>query len=452
MKVRFLHRTSFYLRINNHKGSFEGGVMNNHKMNNHKWTLVYSYLLFFISLYAVAYGTLCEAKKALVIVPVADLVGQPLSTSNVFFSYHNIPLAAGTPKQSSVCPRLHQLLFNEIVDVIEKQNDEVQVNISTVYHLIQMSTKPQITYWAHKKNLVPLEILDKKRVDIHKIPPPIDFNNPSLETTHANTITLIYPWVNPITKQTFSSGTRFVLTPQQPQKNYYSIYLFNPMNFSFTETAIPKQLCLHYNNLHSNGERITLFIQLLRKWAHPDNGFIPYVWGGCSFINVCKKDMFSSHEIKNELSYFARDEIQSIPKNGFDCSGLIARAAQICGIPYFLKNTTTLAAQLGSLQKKEKLHEGDLIWMPGHVMVVSSILNNTIIEARGYRAGYGKIHELPLHKVFKDITTFSDLQRIYFNNKPFYLLNKENEVSSTITTYKLLKLASIWNQHASYKS
>ncbi|TET06239.1 hypothetical protein E3J79_02715 [Candidatus Dependentiae bacterium] len=428
--------------------------MNTHKMNNHKLTVTYFYLLFFISL-VVAYETLCEAKKALVIVPVADLVGQPLSTSNVLFTYHNIPLAAGTPKQSAVCPRLHQLLFNEIVDVIEEQDDEVQVNIATVYHLIQISKKPQITYWTHKKNLVQLNDLEKRKIAIHKIPSPIDFNNPSLKTTHSNTITLLFPWVNPITKQVFSSGTRFVLTPQQLQKNYYSIYLFNPMNFSFTETAIPKQLCLHYNNLHNNGERIALFIQLLHKWAHQDNGFIPYVWGGCSFINACKKDMFTSHEIKNkkqDLSYFVRDEIQGNPKNGFDCSGLIARAAQICGIPYFLKNTTTLAVQLASLQKKEKLHEGDLIWMPGHVMVVANIINNTIIEARGYRAGYGKIHELPLHKVFKDITTFSDLQQTYFNNKPLYLLSKENEISSTITTYKLLKLASIWNQQASHKS
>jgi predicted DNA-binding protein YlxM (UPF0122 family) len=36
------------------------------------------------------------------------------------------------------------------------------------------------------------------------------------------------------------------------------------------------------------------------------------------------------------------------PKSGFDCSGLILPAAQICGIPYFCKNTAIIPHTIGS--------------------------------------------------------------------------------------------------------
>jgi len=416
-------------------------------MDNHN-SLVSRFFLSFFSAFLVFCSDSIDAKKALIIVPIADLAGKPLTNSEILFNYDTIPLAAGSARESRSCPRLHQLLFNEIVDIIEEQPQEVRIAIPNVYYLIPQSTEPQTNYWTQKKNCIPLEILKQKRVNLRKIPIPIKFNNKEFIQSQSNNITLLVPWIEPSTKKRFSAGTRFVLTPQQKNNGHYNVYILDTANFSFKEVMIPKKLCLVPGNPRSNAERIALFVQLLQKWAHPDNGFIPYVWGGCSFINVYHNDSFTKHEINNKekLSYFSREDIiHSNIKNGFDCSGLIVRAAQACGIPYFFKNTTTLANKLTTLQKGETLQEGDLIWIPGHVMAVASIPNNTIIEARGYRSGYGKVHELPLNKLFKDCESYNDLIKAYFTGKPLYLLNKAGEISSTITDYKPLKLVSVWN-------
>jgi len=244
----------------------------------------YWYCTIIISLFFVI---ALDARKALIVAPVADLVADPIAVPGAAFcSYNDIPLAAANPRQARVCPRLHQAIFNELIDIIEEQKDEARVAISSAYYTIPNNPEKQVYYWTHKKNLIPLDTLEKHGLDLKKIPCPIDFNNPALAQTHTNSITLLFPWSDPVTKQTFSSGTRFVLTPQQQQKNAYSIYIFDPNKVSFKETGIPKKICARYANLKNSQERVACFVQLLRTWAHQQNGFIPYVWGGCSFINV----------------------------------------------------------------------------------------------------------------------------------------------------------------------
>lgn len=416
---------------------------------NMRRSFIFRAFLLFIIIYITIYANVITAKKALVVVPIADLVGRPMSGPNILVSYDNIPLAAGKFKIGQMCPRLHQLIFNEIIDIADEQSNEVRVNIPNVYYLIQMSSQPQIAYWMQKKNLIPLDQLEQKGLDVSKIPKPIEFSNNGLALTQNNTITLLFPWVNSLAKQAYSVGTRFVLTPDQNNKNHYSVYLFDPASMNFNHVEIPKQLCIENDRPHNNADRISLFLKLLRKWAHPDNGFIPYVWGGCSFINVCKKDSFEKIDLDDKVPgiyYYSRADIHSNPKAGFDCSGLVARAAQACGIPYFFKNTTTLSSKLSALKQGETLHEGDLIWTPGHVMVVGSIPNNTLIEARGYPTGYGKVHEVPISEKLLGIKTYDNLLKTYFVGKPLSLLNGEGEKSSTTSDYKILKFASIWNQ------
>jgi len=130
------------------------------------------------------------------------------------------------------------------------------------------------------------------------------------------------------------------------------------------------------------------------------------------------------------------------PKTGLDCSGMIARAAQICGIPYFYKNTTIIERFLTPLAKGNKPIPGDIIWIPGHVMVVADFINNTLIEVRGYKHGYSKIHEIPLNEEFKGINTYHDLTNAYHNNKAIIRLDSSGNERETITSLKLLQLTS----------
>ncbi|MGB8367272.1 MAG: hypothetical protein WCD44_02830, partial [Candidatus Babeliales bacterium] len=157
--------------------------------------------------------------------------------------------------------------------------------------------------------------------------------------------------------------------------------------------------------------------------------YIPYVWGGFSFTSTKK---ISSFSLKNE-------KIVS-PKTGFDCAGIIARSAQICNIPYFYKNTTTIKQFLSPITHINNLMPGDIIWIPGHVMVIADLKNNTLIEARGYNHGYGKIHEIPLSEEFKGISTYKELFNIYQNKKTITRLDHKGNEQEKINNLLLLRL------------
>jgi len=389
-----------------------------------------------------------RTEPALVITPVADLIGRPVKQSDMFVNYSNIPLASGAFQRGQLCPRVHQLIFNEIVDMSKKQCDEARINISSVYYLARNNANPQTAYWTALKNLIPLKTLKEKKVDLSKIPKPIEFWSNGSALYQKNTITLILPWTDRYSQQTFSAGTRFVLSKSDENRKNYSIYIFDPKIMNYRITQIPKKLALKNDKHRSNTKKTCLFVRLLRIWAHYDNGFIPYVWGGCSFTTTSKHP-FEKKEYGEKgpgTYYFERPDIKCNPCIGLDCSGMVARAAQICGIPYFFKNSTTLASQMTPLKSKDTLQEGDLLWIPGHVMVIADTSKNTLIEARGYGSGYGRVHEIQLNKMFRNINTYGDLLKAYFAGKPLVLMNSKQENRSTLSDYKILKLASVWNQ------
>jgi cell wall-associated NlpC family hydrolase len=130
-----------------------------------------------------------------------------------------------------------------------------------------------------------------------------------------------------------------------------------------------------------------LYVDSIRQWVETAEKPIPYVWGGSSFTNAPKG---------------------SGPHAGCDCSSLIMRAAQLFSIPYFYKQSS-LVQRLDDVPVGDMPEPGDILWMPGHVMVVGDVKNNTVIEASGYNSGYGNVHELPLEQRFHGIRTYEDL-------------------------------------------
>ena len=155
-----------------------------------------------------------------------------------------------------------------------------------------------------------------------------------------------------------------------------------------------------------------------------------------------KKDLFERKK-EGGNTFWSRPDYDTTIKNGFDCSNLILRAAQISQIPYFFKNTTTLKKNLKTISPNEKLEAGDLIWVPGHVIVVADLDKNTIIESRSYSHGYGKIQEIPLNEEFKNINTFEDLLKHFFDNKKIKRIDKNKKTIADLKNYKILKLRSI---------
>lgn len=379
-------------------------------------------------------------RKAITIVPVADLLSQSLTARNTNtktdLTYDSIPISG--QYENKACPRLHQLIYNETVTVLEEVGDEVKVNVPN--HFCQQEGSPlkQSNYWTAKKNIITFDELKKLNINQNSFPKPISYANPNTSTK--DTITLGYPFKSDF--MTFSAGTRFVKISKQSDNNAVSVYAFNPKSRKQEILVIPKNLIIpHHNKPH---EKIDEYIKLIRSWAQTPQGVIPYVWGGCSVISFCKNQPYVEKKDIDAHPFYSRTDRNKGVQNGLDCSGLILRGTQLCGIPYYYKNSTTLAKNLLPLKKNQAIENGDIIWFPGHVIVVSDVKNNLVVEARGYEHGYGIVQETPLNEQFKNIITYADLVKAFHEKRPLARLNKSGEVVKTLTNYKILTLKSVW--------
>jgi hypothetical protein len=407
-----------------------------------------STFIFFV-LVSVSITTIAQ-RPAVTIVPVADLLGEPLreinKTHGTSHTYQNLPLCS-KPAGTYACPRIHQLLFNEVIEIIEQRGDEVMVKVPNLFFVTPPSHSPRTTYWSHKKNFITLTELAKRGINLDQIPEPITMHDATDSDTQT-IITLTYPWYDPITERTFSAGTRFVAKPQQESADVVTVFALDQKNIIMKEIPVPHTHLLMNVSQLSPEDAIKEFVKVARSWAHQEDGFIPYVWGGCSFLNTARNNSYAEKNVtqqgKEVGTIWVLDDYDYSPKTGLDCAGLIARAAQLCGIPYFFKNSATVAQFLAPHSPKERLQAGDIIWLPHHVMMVSDPKKNTILEARIYSHGYGKVHEIPLKKAFKGIQTFDELRRTIAAKKPLQRLHADGTVVETVSTGKTLKILSAW--------
>ncbi|MBI2774813.1 C40 family peptidase [Candidatus Dependentiae bacterium] len=390
---------------------------------------VISSLIFLIVLFSV-----CQGKQAVVIVPVADLLGNQSGEK----AYQGLGLCA---KPVEFCIRLHQLLYNEIVTIEEEKGAEARVRISSAFYELTPGGAPQTSYWTLRKNLLPMAELVARAIPIDTIPEPLSFNPRKSSGNHQRIVALLQPHYDPRTQTTYSVGTRFVRTEKNTQTNQIEVFAFNRHLNTPLTISLPINKCIESSNDRSWDERREIFLRLLHSWAHQNNGYIPYVWGGCSFTTHENEPHFISMPAAKGATLFV-PRTQKKMCSGFDCAGLIARAAQLAGIPYYYKNTATIANHLKEISHARDIQNGDLIWFPGHVIVISDVSRNSIIEARAYGQGYGKIHELPVSTVFKNIETVSQLLAHAREKKMIYRLQKDGSVAHSIATLKILQLSS----------
>jgi hypothetical protein len=336
-------------------------------------------------------------------------------------------------------------LYNDIIEVIKIVDDEACIRISQAYYLTPSSAQPQNCYWTLKKNIALLDDLANHHIQISRIPEPINFTDLDHDAlNHPEVVTLIEPFHDSTLNLTFSVGTRFIRKSSSQKRRASKIDVFAPDYQQMKEhiIKIPCHKCVINNATKTSEERIADYVNLLQKWAHTKNGSIAYVWGGTSFTRTnsgnFKEITKTGHN--GDYSFYAYEKDTQSPKNGFDCSGAILRAAQICGIPYFAKNTTTIAQCLTPLAPEQSLQSGDIILIKGHVMVVSDISKNLLIEARSYGHGYGKLHEIPINQVFDGIETYKDLCDAYFGKKVVKRKDKQGHIRDTFANVQLFSM------------
>ena len=368
---------------------------------------------------------------------VSIILSPGVETYGEAIQEHDMPVCGGSVNPFIACKRGHQLLYNEIVDIIEETDNHVKISIPTIFYLANNTICND--YWADKKYFLPLKIIPHTE----KIPAPF---SKELDIPHSNCVVLIDPYYDKKSHRFFSVGTRFVMAKKQNKRKTIPVWLFNNNAKTFYIAHIPHKKCLFQT--HKNiQDRIDDFVSVLRHWAHIEHGYIPYVWGGCSYIYPAHAHTIHEKKEKQNnttTSYYTIHAYNPPIKTGFDCSSLICRAAQISNIPYFFKNTTTLSKLLKEVGYNEPIQNGDLIWVPWHVMIVSDVQNNMLIEARGYNHGYGKIHEVPLHTVFKNIYTYNDLQEHLKAKKIIIRLDKNGNEKDIYKQYKILAMKTVF--------
>ncbi|MCX5923502.1 MAG: NlpC/P60 family protein [Candidatus Dependentiae bacterium] len=337
-----------------------------------------------------------------------------------------IPLNQSICGNSNGCHRSHQGLYNELVSIIEEKDGCFKIACNNVVYGYDSESKEKLnSFWVHKKDLVELKKLTDETLQV--IPCPKYGQEP--------TIVLTYPW------KTFSAGTRFNHIPEQDTLTAYAI-----KRVDFTANAILIDFIAHKNALvetkkHMKAAR-KLFVKninhLIDRVSSTNkkgmNNVIPYVWGGSSFTIPYQDSNF----------YLADGSWQRTGKNdpysGYDCSEFVMRMAQIAGIEFPWKTTKVMEESKRALAKNEPLENGDLIWISGHVMIVSNIKRNEIIEARGYKSGYGRIHRLTLTEIFDGIKTYDDLLKKYHLGQAIQLKDKQGITVEKEYPFKLLKL------------
>lgn len=103
------------------------------------------------------------------------------------------------------------------------------------------------------------------------------------------------------------------------------------------------------------------------------------------------------------------------------------RFAQIAGINFPWKTSASIERSLKAMTDTDTLANGDIIWVPGHVMLISDIENNELIEARGYGVGYGCVHRITLNQCFDGIENYEQLLDRYFAKEIIRFRNKQGE-------------------------
>ncbi|HLW73284.1 MAG TPA: hypothetical protein VKR54_04525 [Candidatus Babeliales bacterium] len=392
-------------------------------------------------------------QKAVINVPIADLIGQPITiirpNESAEHAYNSLAVCGGQTNSPYSCPRLHQALYNDIVEIVKESNDELCIQISHAYYLVPSSSTPQTQYWTLKKNITLLDELTAYNIPNNHLPDPINFSDTdNCALHHADIVTLTEPHHDSILRITFSAGTRFVRMPAPHKKKNSTISVF-AIDYRTTkehQIKLPANKCMVNTQTKTANDRTTDYVNLLKKWAHTKQGSIPYTWGGTSFARTTQGNFKEVTRKTNnsDYSFYEYEHDTQFPKSGFDCSGVIARATQICGIPYFCKNTSTIAHCLTPLKTEEILSPGDLILVKGHVMVVSDVAKNLLIEARSYAHGYGKLHEIPISQVFENIETYKDLIDAYCNKTIIKRKDKQGKIRDTFTNLQLFPMASVW--------
>lgn len=355
----------------------------------------------------------------------STLLTQAVIRKKVINMHNSYPAQENPPASPEVksCPRAHQGLCNEIVICHECKDDQIKISFPHVIYGYDPSNGIiNNTFWTFKNDLVPLDQLDAQ----------IKESLPSSDYAQTPTIVLTYPW------NSFSVGTRLKHLAHLDTALSYAIMHIDYAHNNVFIDFVPRENALEEIKQEPSIAR-KLFVKVInslvdRVTLSGAGNVIPYVWGGSSYTHAYKDGHFSQID-----GAWQREE-NGTPYSGYDCSELVMRMAQIAGLDFPWKTSTAIQRALKEVCSADTLEDGDLIWVPGHVMIISNLEKNELIEARSYSVGFGCVHRASLDECFEGIKTYSDLRSHHSGAVTVQFKDRSGKVLEKKHTIKLLKL------------
>jgi hypothetical protein len=319
--------------------------------------------------------------------------------------------------------RAHQGLLHEIVQLIKQSYGSLKIAYpNIIYGFDEETNEPRNTFWTSAAHILPLdELPQENRATI-----------PHPQYAYEPTIVLRYPWNG------FSVGTRFKNIPEQNTSETYGIVRTNFATNEIVYEQVPCEYALVEIKQDPQSTR-KLFVTIINDLvdavaATGTDNIIPHIWGGSSFIYAYKQAEFYEHNgTWHRMGNTA-------PYTGYDASEFVMRMAKIAGIDFPWKTTAAMRESLAELSSTDLLQDGDLLWIPGGIGIVSSIERNEITGTRSYASGYGCVVRLALSDCFENIDTYADLLNRYHNQESIRFKNKNGDVLEKEYQFKFLKL------------
>ena len=379
------------------------------------------------------------SKVAVVIVPFSDVLGtEPKKTdlASVKKRYESLPCSyIANPR--TVWQRVHQVVFHQTVLVKKEVGHEVYVEIpNLICKPSKLKSGENLTGWMQKKDLVYLENLNSSATQYFP-------DKEGVLKAHNQTLAFLKsPYYVKELGLTLSATTHCTVA----KRNYNSLlcYIYHPQKKRFFLTKIPKSIAQIPPS--NKSQQLDLFFHLIHSWSHPKKGFVPYVLGGASITTYQTGNFIKipirvgKHLIKTATGlpcYYFDRKFPTPYKSGLDCSTLIYLAARCANLPYYSKNTTAVTTMLPRITKNTPLKKGDIIFFPGHVMIISNLNPLKIIQSRAYASGHGKVTEDLAKDLFLTIKTAQDLKNAFLQKKPLIFKNSKGKRGSQYNFFEI---------------
>lgn len=303
--------------------------------------------------------------------------------------------------------------------------DEIQVNCpAAIYWFDQKTGEPVSSFWMKKTQAFVYDALPKDMQEA--IPSPVNEYDNAV-------VALVYPW------KELSVGTRFNRVPYWDTHHAYAVLVPHYESSMVQIDFVPRRDALS-NEYRTHQEARACFVWLMNMLVDRvaelgDDRVIPYVRGGSSFVHAHVQSDFY-----RDAGAWYRDKAGGSCYTGYDCSELVMRMAQIVGINFPWKMSHVMEKMLARLVPGDELQDGDIIWIPGHVMIVSDREKNEVIESRGYGVGYGCVHRIMLSELLDGIESYDDLLTRFYNKETVWLKDSHGNVIPKEHPFALLKL------------